>query len=119
MYGSAVLDEPTPYERDVLPFIRPFTDALVASLPDRPVPRHLDHGAGTGEVVSAVRARTAVALDSNPGMCSRARTRFVEHRDVHVFEGTLDRYVAEPHDQFDLITSQLVLSFVPDPFREL
>ena len=114
-----MLDERTPYERDVLPFIRPFTNALVASLPRRAVENHLDHGAGTGEVVSAVRAKTAVAVDPNPGMCSRARNRFAEHGEVQVFEGTLDQYIAQWNEPFDLITSQLVLPFVPDPLQEL
>ena len=133
MYRSPVLDDRTPYERDVLPFVRPFTNALVASLPTgngaspARVGRHLDHGCGTGEVVSAVRAHHSVALDPNAAMCLRARARFANESSVEVVEGTLDNYLnnylsqhANQHvEPFDLITSQLVLSFVPEPFREL
>lgn len=127
-YGLSVtvadLDEAeSAYERDVLPFVRPFTAALVESLPAGPFGSVLDHGAGTGEallaVVGAVAVAESVALDPNPAMCRRLRATLRDQRTV-VIETTLRDYLRRPPDAaFDLIVSQLSLSFVPEPAAEL
>ena len=120
-----MVDRRTPYERDVLPFVRPFTAALVGSLDGgagqpRRFTRMLDHGSGTGEVILAMGGRldgtAIVALDPNPHMATRLRDRFSAHPRVTVCVSTLAA-MALP-GQFDLITSQLAMPFVPDPAKE-
>ncbi len=119
----------TPYEQDVLPFVRPFTDVLASQVPVGDLRRHLDHGAGTGEVILQLE-RThmiseSVALDPSPVMVARLREIFghpvTSHsRVVDVVHGTLASYLDNgPIEPFDLITSQLVLPFIPDPGGEL
>jgi trans-aconitate methyltransferase len=124
-----IIGSPTPYERDVLPFIRPFTDVLVSQVPAQGIHRHLDHGAGTGEVILQLeRTHTileTVSLDPSPVMVARLREIFghpitAPGRVVEVVHGTLASYLDNgPIEPFDLITSQLVLPFVPDPGGEL
>lgn len=114
----------SPYEVDVLPFVRPFTDALVATVEPTTVGRLLDHGAGTGEVIDRLRAAgttaPAVAVEPDAGMVQRLRHNFAGQADVEVFEGRLQQYVeAHPGETFGLVTSQLVLTFVQDPVAEL
>ena len=89
---------------------------------------HFDHGSGTGEVLRAIgspdRAARVVALEPNTAMNERFNEVYGHFENVSLFEGTLDTYMdvypAESgHEPFDLVTSQLVLPFVADPFREL
>lgn len=128
-FPGTVVGSHTPYERDVLPFIRPFSEVLISQVPSIRFARHLDHGAGTGEVILQLE-RThmiseTVALDPSPAMVARLNeifgtTKQASDRVVHTFEGTLASYVQqEGVEPFDLITTQLVLPFVPDPVREL
>jgi len=116
--------ELSPYEVDVLPFVRPFTDALVATVEPTAVDRLLDHGAGTGEVIDRLRAAgmtaPAVAVEPDAVMAQRSRDNFPGQAGVDVFEGRLQQYVeAHPGETFGLVTSQLVLTFVQDPLAEL
>ncbi len=119
-----MIDERIPYERDVLPFMRPFTDRLVASLDLTTVSCMLDHGAGTGEVVcqlreAGYRARVS-ALDPNDTMTARLRTNIGAYPGTTIFQGLLPDFIeSHPSSRFDLITSQIVLPFVDDPEREL
>jgi Methyltransferase domain len=120
----------TAYERDVLPFIRPFSEALAESLRQVTLDgtAHFDHGTGTGEVLRVLAtpqlAASVVALEPNGAMNSRFKELFSAHSSVSLFEGTLDGYLStrlstRTDEAFDLVTSQLVLPFVADPFREL
>ena len=114
----------SPYERDVLPFVRPFTDRLVATVDVATVDGLLDHGAGTGEVVCRLRAAgysgPVVGLDISPAMIDRLQANIGGRPDTTVFGGDLRSFVdAMPDARFGLITSQLVLPFVKDPGREL
>ncbi len=116
----------TAYERDVLPFVRPFTSALIASLPQGPIPTLLDHGAGTGEVAWTIDEQRQVGemvlLDPSPSMASRLREVFGGRTGTMIVESTLGEWLAACGDRppvFDLITSQLVLPFVPDKLRDL
>jgi ubiquinone/menaquinone biosynthesis C-methylase UbiE len=118
------------YERDVLPFVGPFSEALAESLRQVTIEgtTHFDHGSGTGEVLRVLAtpqvAARVVALEPNSAMISRFKELFAGLSSVSLFEGTLDGYLstrpsARADEAFDLVTSQLVLPFVPDPFREL
>ena len=113
------------YEADVLPFIRPFTEELVASVDLRTTQRVLDHGSGTGEVIVQLRRAgldaSVLAVEPNETMARRLRQVVpYESGSAETFEGFLVDYVTEhPGERFDLITSQLVLSFVDDPLGEL
>ena len=119
-----MIDERIPYERDVLPFMRPFTDRLVASIDLSTVSCMLDHGAGTGEVVcqlrdAGYRGRVS-AFDPNDSMASRLWTNIGAYPGTTVYQGHLSDFIeAHPSQRFDLITSQIVLPFVDDPGREL
>ena len=119
-----MIDERIPYERDVLPFMRPFTDRLVASIDLTTVSSMLDHGAGTGEVVCQLREADyrgrVSAFDPNDAMASRLRTNIGAYPDTTIFQGLLSDFIqSHPSWRFDLITSQIVLPFVDDPEREL
>ena len=121
-----MVDGQTTYERDVLPFIRPFSVALLASLQNVPLEAvsHFDHGSGTGEVLRALDTPTmaarVVALEPNPTMSNRFTELYGSYNSVSLYIGTLENYLAtDPALDFDVVTSQLVLPFVPDPFREL
>lgn len=118
-----VFDERTPYERNVLPFVHPFTDGLVASVDVGDACPVLDHGSGTGEVLRGLRVAgfrgRATALEPDAGMVDRLRVN-QRGEDATVFHGHLTEFVAaNPDARFGLITSQLVLSFVDDPGAEL
>jgi trans-aconitate methyltransferase len=133
LVGARVVQSPlgvaTAYERDVLPFVRPFTAALTASLPPGPLGMLLDHGAGTGEVAWAVEAQRPtgemVLLDPSPTMAARLREVFRGRPRTTVVESSLSSWLGslaelgEPLPVADLITSQLVLPFVPDKLLEL
>ncbi len=115
---------PSAYETDVLPFVRPFTDALVASVAVPAVHDLLDHGSGTGEVVMQLRRAgldaSVVAVEPSGEMIRRLRENLHGVPRSEAFHGLLADYVQHsPERRFDLVTSQLVLSFVPDPLREL
>ena len=90
--------QPSPYELDVLPFVRPFTDALVASLRPHSIDRLLDHGAGTGEVIQRLRqagmSGCALAVEPDAGMVARLRDHFSEEPATRVFDDRLANYVA-------------------------
>ena len=126
-YGEVMSSRLSPYEVDVLPFVRPFTDALVASLRSTDlarIDRVLDHGSGTGEVILQLREAglraSVVALEPNAIMMERLRHNVQGHPTTETFEGVLADYVAQHRgEQFGLTTSQLVLSFVDDPLAEL
>ena len=114
----------SPYERDVLPFVRPFTDALVASVDMDSIDGLLDHGAGTGAVALALRnagyGGAVVALDPSPTMADRLRVNIGGDPATTVFEGRLAEFIAAyPAERFGLITTQLVLPFVDDPRGEV
>jgi ubiquinone/menaquinone biosynthesis C-methylase UbiE len=123
-YGGVMPDRPGPYEVDVLPFVRPFTDELVESVDVANVDRLLDHGSGTGEVVLQLAAAgldaSVVALEPNATMMERLRCNVRGQHATELFQGRLSEYIAHnPEPQFSLVTSQLVLTFVDDPLTEL
>ena len=129
-YGETVIqalsayERLSPYERDVLPFVRPFTDALVASVDTDSIDGLLDHGAGTGAVALALRnagyGGAVAALDPNPTMADRLRVNIGGDPATTVFEGRLAEFIAAyPAERFGLITTQLVLPFVDDPRGEV
>jgi trans-aconitate methyltransferase len=123
-YGEQVTDRPSPYEVDVLPFVRPFTDELVASVDVASVDLVLDHGSGTGEVISQLRAAgldaSVVALEPNMTMMERLRVNVQGPHVTELFHGRLAEFICHnPDAQFALTTSQLVLMFVDDPLEEL
>lgn len=113
----------TPYERDVLPFVRPFTEALVRSVDVNHIDGLLDHGSGTGEVVLRLREagfRGSVdAFDPNETMVARLRSNIGESPNCRILQSNLESFIAtDPGRRYGLITSQLVMPFVPDPARE-
>jgi ubiquinone/menaquinone biosynthesis C-methylase UbiE len=115
------MNGPERYDRLVLPFVHPYTEALLRAVRVLPGATILDHGAGTGEVTLAVHRRwpeaRVVALDPSGPMLERLRARVGEAPWLTIYQGQL-----QPGTElgpFDLCLSQLALMFVPDPATEL
>lgn len=110
------------YDRYVVPFTIPYTEATVSVLP--PDARQvLDHGAGTGSVTRAVLRRspasTVTALDPSIDMMNRliGSLSATDRPRVQPVTGTVDDLPETA--VFDVVTSQLALAFCPDIDREL
>lgn len=112
---------PERYDRLVLPFIHPYTRALVCSVQVPSDAAILDHGAGTGEVTLALHRRWPeahiVALDPSGPMLARLRQKAGLAPWLTIDEGHLHSGCAL--GPFDLCISQLALVFVSDPAAEL
>ena len=113
---------PERYDRLVLPFIHPFTRALLGRMTSLRPNLVLDHGAGTGEVTLTIHRRwpraRIVALDPSREMLDRLVAKAGGGHDwLAIHSGTLAD--AGFVGRFDLCTSQMVLMFVPDPADEL
>ena len=119
--GALVVNGPEQYDRLVLPFIHPFTRALVRAVTAPPNAMILDHGAGTGEVALALHRRRPdariVALDPAEPMLERLRVKAGTAPWLTIHEGSLQSMA--DLGPFDLCVSQLALVFVPDPGTEL
>ncbi len=110
------------YDRLVLPFLHPFTRALVRQAGELADAEVLDHGSGTGEVALALHRRwpaaRVTALDPNSEMLHRLRAKAGQTAGwLATFEGTLSE--AGFVNQFDLCVSQFALMIVSDPSAEL
>ena len=119
----APLDSATHYATHVVPFVRPFTLALVASLAPHRAGDVLDHGAGTGEVALAVHARypeaLVTALDPNePFLDALATSTAGDSAWLDLVVGRIEEQ-PWPAPRFDMVLSQLALMFVSDPAAEL
>ena len=117
------MDSATHYDTYVVPFIRPFTNAVVGSLAGHQVQHVLDHGAGTGELTFALRAAypaaDVTALDPNEPFLQRlSATDGPEPKRLDVVVG---RIAEQPWSgpRFDTVVSQLSLMFVADAAVEL
>lgn len=112
---------PERYDRLALPFIHPYTRALLRSVRVPSDAAILDHGAGTGEVTLALHRRWPsahiVALDPNGPMLERLQVKAGTARWLTVYHGHL--HPAFDLGPFDLCVSQLALVFVSDPTAEL
>lgn len=117
-----MLDAADHYDTYVARFIAPMTDLLIGSLDLVAGARVLDHGTGTGAVARRITARwpavNVVALDPNEALLSRLVHDEVDRIDPRL--GTVDDVLhAAEWDSFDVVTSQLAVSFIDDVHREL
>jgi ubiquinone/menaquinone biosynthesis C-methylase UbiE len=112
---------PERYDRLVLPFVRPYTKALLSALRLPPGATVLDHGAGTGEVTLAIHRRWPdthiVALDPSGPMLTRLQEKAGTAPWLTIYKGELRS--ASNLGPFDLCVSQLSLVFVSDAAVEL
>lgn len=116
-----IVTGPERYDRLVLPYIHPFTRALVRAVTVPPHAAILDHGAGTGEVTLALHRRYPdahiVALDPDRAMLDRLHAKAGTAPWLTLHVGTLQSMTGPR--LFDLCVSQLALVFVSQPAREL
>ncbi len=117
------IDSAAHYDRYVVPFTVPYTEALMPALGGAHLRRVLDHGAGTGtltrRILSTFPGAYVTALDPSQTMLSRLRGQIAE-RDrgrVDIRTGTAADLVTT--DGFDAVVSQLAFMFVADPETDL
>jgi ubiquinone/menaquinone biosynthesis C-methylase UbiE len=112
------------YDTVGVPFFQPIADGLVDALAPSPGERALDVGCGTGAVLLRLAARvapggSATGIDVAPRMVDVARATLARAgltADVHV-DDAMDPTL--PGASFDLVSSSLVLFFLPDPAAAL
>jgi len=107
------------YENVGVPFFKPIGAALVAAARVRPGERVLDAGCGTGAVLLPLAEAVGLTghvtgIDLAPGMVGRASAAATGLPQVSVRAGDAQA-PAFAAGSFDLITSGLVLFFLPDP----
>ncbi|GAC1335482.1 MAG: hypothetical protein NVSMB22_28090 [Chloroflexota bacterium] len=115
------MNGPERYDRLVLPFVRPYTRALLRAVRPPSDATVLDHGAGTGEVALALHRlwpdARVVALDPSGPMLARLQEKAGTAPWLTLHEGEL--LSASNLGPFDLCVSQLSLVFVSDAAAEL
>ena len=107
------------YENVGAGFFAPIAAELVRAAAPRPGERALDAGCGTGEVLFRVASAVGhtghvTGIDLAAGMVARSRANATGLGNVTVEPGDAQA-PAYPDGVFDLITSGLVLFFLPDP----
>ena len=107
------------YENVGVGFFAPIAAELVRAAAPRPGERVLDVGCGTGEVLFRVAPAVGhtghvTGIDLAPAMVARSRATSTGLHNVTVETGDAQA-PAYPDGSFDLITSGLVLFFLPDP----
>src|SRR3954471_2095170 len=107
------------YDNVGVDFIRPIAAELVRAVDPRPGERVLDAGCGTGAVLVPVAEAVGpsghvTGIDLAPGMVARSRAAATGLGQVHVELGDAQQ-PAYPDGSFDVVTSGLVLFFLPDP----
>ncbi|HPU39650.1 MAG TPA: methyltransferase domain-containing protein [Microthrixaceae bacterium] len=117
------------YDAVGVDFIAPIAEGLVLELDPQPGERALDVGCGKGAALVPLAAAvgatgTTVGIDISPAMVDRARSTLRDKAlDATVIVGDADDpHVDSAHvdaTQFDVITSSLVLFFLPDPATAL
>ncbi|GIM94812.1 class I SAM-dependent methyltransferase [Paractinoplanes toevensis] len=124
------MTEPTPivrvfdqasetYDNVGVKFFRPIAAQLVRAVAPRPGERVLDAGCGAGAVLVPVAEAVGpggqvIGIDLAPGMVARSRAAATGLDQVRVELGDA-QHPAYPDGSFDVITSGLVLFFLPDP----
>lgn len=107
------------YDNVGVEFFRPIAAELVRAVEPKPGERVLDAGCGSGAVLLPMaeavgRSGQAVGIDLAPGMVARSRAAASGLDQVVVELGDAQR-PNYPDASFDLVTSGLVLFFLPDP----
>ncbi|MFD0524145.1 class I SAM-dependent methyltransferase [Paractinoplanes durhamensis] len=107
------------YDNVGVEFFRPIAAELVRAVAPQPGEHVLDAGCGTGAVLAPVAEAVGpsgyvTGIDLAPGMVARSRATTTGLDQVVVELGDAQD-PAYPAGSFDLITSGLVLFFLPDP----
>lgn len=118
-------DSAEAYERYLVPgMFASWADALVERAAVQPGDRVLDVGCGTGVVARRAAATVGaegevVGLDPNEGMLDVARAASSDVRPAIEWREGTAADLSFPEGSFDVVASQQVIQFVPDPAAAL
>jgi ubiquinone/menaquinone biosynthesis C-methylase UbiE len=112
------------YDRVGVEFFKPIAERLVHELGPRPSERVLDLGCGRGAALFALATAVGphghvIGIDSSPQMVAATATEAAElGQPIEVRVGDAMAPPFEPQS-FDVVTSSMVLFFLPDPLQAL